>query len=487
LLSDDASFICHIDENEYENLHSIFEKSGIPNAGTVIWDKRNPMNSSFGVATQHEYIIWRTKTNEPLYFQNNAILLMLSKVDELIKTEGSVNQTVRKEYSAWLNKNDKLSGGEKAYRYIDDNGDIYQSVSLRAPEPRTDEKFFQPLIHPKTKKPCPVPPNGFSRTPDTLQAMMDKGEILFGEDEKTQPRQKVLLTQDTKRQITSLIQDGKKGKADTSALGLDFPYCHPVSLYEYLLSIAVLKSDGIILDFFPGSATSFHATQVLNQGDDGKRKCILIEQENYVYSIILPRIKKVAYSFDWNDGNPQNENGLGIFFKYQRLEQYEESLENISFTSANDTAQTQLQFKDYIPKYFLHFETASSKPFMNLDAFQNPFSYSLKVFDDYNYTEQTIDVVETFNYLIGLHLQAYKKLPHQNRDYLFVNGTDRLNRSITIVWRDATGLDFGHDRDFIRSTLSGSNYDLLYANNQCAIEGAMMIEDVFNHRMSCSV
>jgi len=483
LLSDKSSYICHIDENEYENLHIIFEKTGLPNAGTIIWDKRNPMNSTFGVATQHEYVIWRTKNTEPLSYKNGEIKSIIELTSSLIEKEGEVNEKVRKEYTAWLNSNPNLSGGEKAYRYIDDDGRIYQSVSLRAPEPRTDEKFLQPLIHPITGKPCPVPPNGFSRTPETLQSMIERGEILFGVDEKTQPRQKVYLTDETQRQITSVIQEGKKGKADTAALGLNFPYCHPVSLYQYLIGVAATAEQGTILDFFPGSGTTFHSVLELNR-ISGSRKCILVEQEDYVYSIIIPRIKKVAYSYDWKTGKPQSQNGLGIFFKYQRLEQYEEALENIAFNTQINTAQAQLKFNDYIPKYFLHFETSGSKTFLNLDAFKNPFKYSLKVFDNYNYTEQTVDVVETCNYLIGLHVNCYRKAEHQQREYLFVTGSDRQRKNIVVVWRDATNLDFAKDRDFIRQSLKDVNYDVLYVNNQCAVEGALMIEEVFKNKMN---
>ncbi|HCN7727893.1 TPA: site-specific DNA-methyltransferase, partial [Escherichia coli] len=120
----------------------------------------------------------------------------------------------------WVTKNKKLTGGEQAYKYIDEKGRVYQSVSLRAPEPRTDKKFYIPLIHPVTGKPCAMPPNGFSRTPETLKDMMDKGDILFGVDETTQPRQKAYLYADAKKQITSIIQDAKKGKTQTTHLGI---------------------------------------------------------------------------------------------------------------------------------------------------------------------------------------------------------------------------------------------------------------------------
>jgi adenine-specific DNA-methyltransferase len=190
LLNDSASFITHIDENEYERLWQLFEIKPLITTGTIIWDKRNPMTGGSGIATQHEYIIWRDMSIKTVNIYNGAAELMFEKVKELMKQYGAVSDELRKEYTLWLNSTEIFSNGEKAYRYIDDDGNIYQSVSLRAPEPRTDPKFHIPLIHPKTNKPCPVPPNGFSRTPETLKSMMERNEILFGEDENTQPRQK---------------------------------------------------------------------------------------------------------------------------------------------------------------------------------------------------------------------------------------------------------------------------------------------------------
>jgi adenine-specific DNA-methyltransferase len=64
LLSDKASLQIHIDENEYENLDLLLRSYPLFNAGTVVWDKRNPMNSRTGIATQHEYLLWRTTSNQ---------------------------------------------------------------------------------------------------------------------------------------------------------------------------------------------------------------------------------------------------------------------------------------------------------------------------------------------------------------------------------------------------------------------------------------
>ena len=261
-----------------------------------------------------------------------------------------------------------------------------------------------------------------------------------------------------------------------------FDYPKPTSLISYLVRFNSNNGD-YILDYFAGSGSTAHSVLKLNE-NEGDRKFILIEHSSYVYSIIIPRIKKIAFSFEWENSLPTDENGIGVFFKYQRLEQYEEALENIAFNPNINTAQASLQFNDYIPKYFLHFETSESNTFLNLDAFKNPFTYSLKVFDNYNYNEQVVDVIETFNYLAGLQVNSFKQAEHQNRNYIFVTGNDRQNRKVVVVWRDATDLDFAKDRDFIRQNLKEAVYDVLYVNNQCAIEGAVMIEEVFKNRMT---
>ena len=50
---------------------------------------------------------------------------------------------------------------------------------------------------------------------------------------------------------------------------------------------------------------------------------------NYFGTVLMPRIKKVVYSDDWKNGKPQNTSGIRHFMKYQYLEQYEDTLDNI--------------------------------------------------------------------------------------------------------------------------------------------------------------
>lgn len=74
----------------------------------------------------------------------------------------------------------------------------------------------------------------------------------------------------------------------------DFP--KPPSLVEYLISFLCDKNS-IILDSFAGSGTTAHAVLNLNKQDNGNRKFILVEMEDYADSITAERVKKVIKGY----------------------------------------------------------------------------------------------------------------------------------------------------------------------------------------------
>src|SRR5690606_30708566 len=91
---------------------------------------------------------------------------IINYATELIRNAGGVTDEVRETFAKWIARQGDFSGGEKQYRLIDDNGRVYRLVAMGAPEKRTDPKFFEPLPHPITQLPCPVPNNGWSRAPE---------------------------------------------------------------------------------------------------------------------------------------------------------------------------------------------------------------------------------------------------------------------------------------------------------------------------------
>ena len=72
-----------------------------------------------------------------------------------------------------------------------------------------------------------------------------------------------------------------------------------------LVGAASHEANDMILDFFAGSGTTGHAVINLNREDGGRRKFILVEMADYFDTVLLPRIKKVAFSPEWKDGKPK--------------------------------------------------------------------------------------------------------------------------------------------------------------------------------------
>ena len=110
----------------------------------------------------------------------------------------------------------------------------------------------------------------------------------------------------------------------------DYPKSiHTVKDSIYLAS----KEDSIVLDFFGGSGTTAHAVLELNK-ESSNRKFILVETGEHFYSVILPRIKKVAFSSEWKEGKLKENkqvNPIAIAFRYYELESYEEALANCEY------------------------------------------------------------------------------------------------------------------------------------------------------------
>jgi adenine-specific DNA-methyltransferase len=137
---------------------------------------------------------------------------------------------------------------------------------------------------------------------------------------------------------------------------------------------------------------------------------MLIEIGEHFDTVLKPRIIKVVYSESWKDGKPTaRHTGVSHCFKYIRLESYEDTLNNLRFdpTPAQSSLLNNSSLKeDYMLHYLLDVETRGSQSLLNIDAFADPTAYALEVkkpgTDEY--TPRKVDLIETFNYLIGLRV-----------------------------------------------------------------------------------
>jgi len=83
------------------------------------------------------------------------------------------------------------------YDQIDDRGRVFQADNLRSPNPRPNLQY--PLPHPTTGRPVKMHPNGWVYSPETMDAMIADGRIIFGPDETTSPRMKRFLSEQSDR------------------------------------------------------------------------------------------------------------------------------------------------------------------------------------------------------------------------------------------------------------------------------------------------
>ncbi len=263
------------------------------------------------------------------------------------------------------------------------------------------------------------------------------------------------------------------------------PFSYPKSVFAVIDTITLSennKSD-IILDYFAGSGTTGHGTIKLNREDGGNRKYILVEMGTYFNTVTKPRIQKVIYTDNWKNGKPQDKAGISQMFKYQVLESYEDALNNLQLP--NKTNEAILNFEEqaqeeYILNYMLDVETQDH--LFNVQMFRNPFNYQLKVTENNELVPTTVDLVETFNYLIGLYVERVQRVG----DIKFVEGKTREGIKTLVIWRnlettthEETAQRFRKIYDSVRS----SEFDQIYINGDHHFDNMRTGEDTFKVKL----
>ena len=297
----------------------------------------------------------------------------------------------------------------------------------------------------------------------------------------------------------------------------DFSFPKALRLVIDCLRSSSVRNDSRVLDFFAGSGTTGHAVIALNREDGGTRQFTLVETGAYFDTVLLPRIKKVMFSPEWRDGMPKRvatkteaQRGPRIV-KLVRLESYEDALNNLvprrSVRQDDLLASAEAQGADrlkeqYLLHYMLDVETRGSQSLLNVKAFADPTAYKLKVkrpgSDESR--EVNVDLLETFNWLIGLTVQGIAapqaftaEFERDNEGRLvlkgrlrqdaagpwwfrIVTGTTPDGRRALIIWRKLTGNpeqdNLVLDTLFTRAGYSAkdSEFGLIYVNGDNNLE-----------------
>lgn len=262
-------------------------------------------------------------------------------------------------------------------------------------------------------------------------------------------------------------------------IGEQNPFSYPKSVHTVGDAIfsAGLEDDALVLDYFAGSGTTGHAVINLNREEGIRRKYILVEMGEYFDTVLKPRIQKVVYSKDWKDGKPVSREGSSHMFKYIRLESYEDTLDNLELRRPAEmqalldgSASTR---EDYMLHYLLDIETRDSASLLDLRRFETPFSYQLTVTDGGESRSVAADLVETFNWLLGLSVQKVRVVD----GFQTVEGTNPEGERVLVIWR--TLADPTSDDEALRRFFTQQGYgsrgderqalDRVYVNGDCTL------------------
>lgn len=290
------------------------------------------------------------------------------------------------------------------------------------------------------------------------------------------------------------------------------PFDFPKSLFTVMDNIIVGSNENdIVMDYFAGSGTTGHAVMELNRSnDESNRRYILVEMGSYFNSVTKPRVIQSVYSSDWKDGKPQSRNtGVSHIMKYMKLESYEDALSNITLDDEKHGLAS-LFGDDYLINYMLDIEAEGS--LLNLDAFRTPFEYKLKVTENNETKEKNVDVVETFNYLIGLTVQTASAITYfdavkdENGEYegavrlvkdiggtygfKQIEGTTPDGKRVLVIWRTISDnlieSNAALDAYFSKHRINPQDreYDIIYVNGDNNLQNISTAEDTFKVQMT---
>lgn len=188
----------------------------------------------------------------------------------------------------------------------------------------------------------------------------------------------------------SARDNGTRALVDLFGAQKDFDFPKAVAAVQDSIRVGNVGDDDLVLDFFSGSGTTAHAVIALNREEETDRRYLLVESNDYFYTVILPRVKKVVFSDNWRNGKALVGKGTSHFCKYFALEQYEDTLRRAVFiddktttgiTMFDDPYET--PFSTYV---FLRDPKMSNSLAIDYDAKKVRVDFS-KLYDDIDWAE----------------------------------------------------------------------------------------------------
>ncbi len=273
LLADDGSFWMTLDDNEIHRGRAMLDEVfGVDKfIACCVWQKRYSRENREAIGDVHDYV------------------LVYSKAPGAFKALRNKVAPTEDQLAVYSNPNNDPRG---RWRGI----------------PMTAQGFRKNQMYPIKTDTGVVhrPPEGrcWSMVEPEFKLLRKQGRIWFGKDGNSQPSViryidevggfvpwtwwpsvEVGHTDEAKKEMHAIF-----GREDA------FPTPKPLRLLSRVIEIATRKND-LILDSFAGSGTTAHAVLQANKRDEGNRRFILVETEDYADELTAERIRRVVKGY----------------------------------------------------------------------------------------------------------------------------------------------------------------------------------------------
>lgn len=272
LLHPDGVLICTIDDNEIFHLGCLIEEIfSEKKIFTIVIEhnKRGRQGEEF--AKTHEYAIFVCPANK------NVI-----EEQKLTSTVGGETRNLRR-----TGNGSSRSDRPKQFFPIYVDPVTKTIIEIGNPLPADEKRNDTPL--PNGAIPIwPIDKDGIERrwyySPIRIKKGIEEGKVFAAEQNYGIQIYYTLREKDTVRWKTvwskpPLDASTYGSELLTDILGKSAKFSYPKSLYavaDCLMTTIASNKEALVLDFFAGSGTTYHATAFLNSEDDGNRRCILV-------------------------------------------------------------------------------------------------------------------------------------------------------------------------------------------------------------------
>lgn len=316
----------------------------------------------------------------------------------------------------------------------------------------------------------PDPDFGWITDREGFERLLGDNRVYWPANAATgKPRKKRFLFEASERapvgSLSIAIKQGEGNLDLAQVLGfkaMNFP--KPVSVMRSVIESTTGPND-VVLDHFAGSGTTGQAVIDLNRKEGTYRKLVLVEVGDYFADVLVPRLSRVTYSPEWSEGSPvrlpspEEVAHTPRVMKIVRLEAYEDSLHNVEM----DRNRAGLEG-------LLNAAVDRSSAMLNAEWLAHPFEYEIESLTDDGPRRQTVDLVETFNLVYGVHVDRIQVWTNDadGRRYRAITGRKDGDR-LLIVWRDTTDLDPAVERRFLEERIEPGAFREVLINGDAAV------------------